>query len=161
MPAPGGIVSSRIVVDRDLVGPWVCARTGGRFAAGDSSAIGLLSPTTNELIAGVLFDMWNGRSICMHVAAVPGARWMTKEYLWVCFDYPFNQVGVSKIIGLVDSTNAPARRFDEHLGFVQEAVIQGAGKVGDLLIYTMTRQQCRFLGMGEKHGRKSLRTAPA
>jgi hypothetical protein len=161
MPAHCGTVSSRIIFDVDWVGPWVCDRTGGSFSKSDSAAIGLTNPTTDDLIAGVLFDGWNGRSICMHVAAVPGARWMTREFLWVCFDYPFNQINVSKIVGLVDSTNAPARKFDEHLGFIQEATIKDAGKVGDLLIYTMTRQQCRFLEMGEKYGRKSLRTAPA
>jgi hypothetical protein len=97
----------------------------------------------------------------MHVAAVPGARWMTREFLWVCFDYPFNQLRVNKILGLVDSTNVPAQRFDQNLGFVLEHSIKDAGKVGDLLVYSMTRQQCRFLEMGEKYGRKSLRTAPA
>jgi len=152
-------VSATITFDLDWVGPWVCQRTGGRYSNVDSAAIGLIG-NDDGLRAGVLFDNYNGRSACMHVAAVSGARWMTREYLWVCFDYPFNQLGVTKLIGLVDSTNVPAQKFDENLGFVLEATIKSAGKVGDLLIYTMERSQCRFLEMGEKHGRKSLRTAP-
>lgn len=150
-----------LTFDRDWVGPWVCARTGGNYAPEDAATIGLIDPVTGGLLAGVLFDSYNGRSICMHVAAVPGARWMTKRFLWVCFDYPFNQAKVNKIIGLVDSTNAPAQSFDEHLGFIREATIKDAGKDGDLLIYTMTRQQCRFLEMGAKYGWKSLSTAAA
>lgn len=161
MPASSGKVSSTITFDPDWVGPWVCEKTGGNFSAGDSAAIGLVSPKTDGLVAGVLFDNYNGRSVCMHVASVPGARWMTREYLWVCFDYPFNQLNVNKILGLVDSTNVPAQKFDQNLGFVLEHTIRDAGKVGDLLVYSMSRQQCRFLEMGEKHGRKSLRTAPA
>lgn len=90
----------------------------------------------------------------MHVAG-EGKRWMTKEYLRVCFDYPLNQLKVKKILGLVDSTNMDARKFDEHLGFELEACIKGAGPKGDLLIYSMTAEQCRFLKRTEEacHGR--------
>lgn len=143
-----------IVYDTQRVGEWVCARTGGLLDLQGSVAIGLASqaiPDPNStltlagpLIAGVLFDNYNGSSICMHVAA-EGSGWLTREYLKVCFDYPFNRAGVKKILGLVDSTNTQARRFDEHLGFQLEATIKDAGKSGDLLIYSMTRQQCRYL----------------
>lgn len=139
-----------IVFDKELIGPWICARIGGSFDKESCSTIGLTNKD-DGLIAGVMYDHFNGRSLCMHVAA-EGARWMTRDYLWTCFDYPFNQLKVGKIIGLVDSSNANARRFDEHLGFHLEAVIPDAGRHGDLLIYTMTRQQCRWLG--EKHGRQ-------
>ena len=140
-----------LVFDKDRVGHWVFSMVGGVFDPTTSSAIGL--EQNGQLIAGVVFDNYNHRSVCMHVAAVPGARWVTKEYLRVCFDYPFNQLKVCKIIGLVDSTNTPARRFDEHLGFVQECVITEAGRFGDLLVYTMTRQQCRLIG--ESNGRQT------
>lgn len=97
------------------------------------------------LIAGVLFDNFTGRSVQMHVAGT-GKRWLTREFLNFCFRYPFEQLKVNKVVGLVDSTNAAALRFDLHLGFQQEAVIKDAGKVGDTIILTMTREQCRFLG---------------
>ena len=93
----------------------------------------------------MLFDLYNGKSACMHVAALPGKRWMTREYLKVCFDYPFRQLKLKKLIGLVDSTNADALRFNAHLGFVTEAVVADAGRHGDLHILTMTPAQCRFL----------------
>lgn len=131
-----------IVFDADRIGPWVCKRTGGSYH-GDGSAIGL--ERGGELVAGVLFDNYNGRSACMHVAAIPGKRWMTREYLRICFDYPFNQLKLQKLIGLVDSTNHDALSFDKHLGFIEEAVITDAGQHGDLHILTMTPEQCRFL----------------
>lgn len=123
---------------------WLAPRTGGSYYKGSGQGIGL--EKDGELIAGVMFDNCTGRSVQMHVAAIPGRRWMTKEYLRVCFDYPFRQLGVCKIIGLVDSTNQDAMRFDLHLGFIEEAVIKDAGKHGDLHILSMTRQQCRFIG---------------
>lgn len=108
-------------------------------------AIGL--EEDGELIAGVLFDNYNGASICMHVAAVPGKRWLTREFLWYCFYYPFVELGVKRITGLVPESNLAARRFDEHLGFRLEARLEDAHPDGDVLVYKMTKADCRFLEM--------------
>jgi len=129
-----------IVFDTDRIGQWVCERTKGAYEPGTSKAIGF--ETDGTLTAGVLYDMFNGRSVCMHVAI---EKPVTREYTRVCFDYPFNQLGVVKVIGLVDSTNAKALRFDKHLGFVEEARIVDGGRIGDLVLLTMTRQQCRWI----------------
>ena len=99
-----------------------------------------------RLVAGVLFDGLNGANVWMHVAAKPGARWMTRDYLRAAFAYPFKVCGVQRISGYVDASNQQARRFDEHLGFQQEAVLKGAASDGgDVLVYVMWRNQCRFL----------------
>jgi RimJ/RimL family protein N-acetyltransferase len=46
----------------------------------------------------------------------------------------------------VEASNLPARRFDEHLGFQQEAVLQGAASDGgDVILYVMRRENCRYL----------------
>lgn len=133
-----------IVWDQPVrVGQWVCARTGGAFEPTVATAIGL--EQDGQLIAGVVFDNYTGRSIAMHVAG-EGGHWMTRAYAKACFGYVFNQLKVGKVIGLVDSENHAARRYDEHLGFRLEATITGAGKTGDLLIYTMTPAECRWIG---------------
>lgn len=117
------------------------------FDPGSCTAIGL--ERNGELIAGVVYDHYAFRSICIHVAA-EGSHWLNREFLKAAFGYPFNQLRVNKVIGLVDSANAAARRFDEHLGFQVEGVIRDAAKHGDLIFYSMTRAQCRWLG--ELHG---------
>lgn len=133
----------RVVWDRQReVGEWVCARLQCVYDAGGSAAIGMESD--GELIGGVVFDNFRHGSIAMHVAS-NGSNWLTRDFLRAVFGYCFIQMGVNKVIGLVDSTNLHARKFDENLGFVLEAVIKDAAKDGDILIYTMTRTQCRFL----------------
>jgi RimJ/RimL family protein N-acetyltransferase len=129
------------------VGHWVCAQLGSIYNEQLSVAFGM--ERDGELIAGVIFDGYNGGSIHMHVAG-KGGHWMTREYARVVFSYAFDEAKVHKILGFVDSENLKARRYDEHLGFVKEAVIEGAGRHGDLIIYSMTREQCRYLG--NKHG---------
>lgn len=136
----------RIVLDQpERISKWVADRMESGWHGARGSAIGLLE--NDEIIAGVLFDSWNGASICMHVAAVPGKRWMTREYLRVCFAYPFQQLRCNKILGLVGSKNTVAQRFDEHLGFVLEATLEAAHSDGALLIYSMSREQCRWISI--------------
>lgn len=140
---------SRLVVDQsDRVGPWVVARAGGFYAPGSGYAMGV--ERGGELIAGVLFDhYYAGGSVQMHIAAEPGAHWLTWERLNLAFRYPFEYLQVKKIIGVVREDNKAARRYNEHVGFTLETRITDACPGGDLLIYTMIREQCRFLGDGD------------
>lgn len=133
-----------ITTDSERVNAFVAERMG---IAGWSNAVGIGLEENGELIAGVTFDYYNGASICMHVAAVEGRRWMTREYLWFCFYYPFEQLGVKRITGLVPETNMDARRFDEHLGFKLETRLKDAAPDGDVLVYAMFKEDCRFLRM--------------
>ena len=99
-----------------------------------------------ELIAGVLYNNYYPEgSVQMHIAAEPGRRWATRDVLHAALDYPFNQLKVRKIIGIVREDNSAAQRIDEHLGCVLETRIAGACAGGDLLVYTMNREQCRYL----------------
>jgi len=112
-------------------------------------AIGLA--VDDKIVAGVLFDGFSGTNVWMHVAAAPGARWMTRAYLLACFVYPFNICRVKRISGYVNASNLAARRFDEHLGFKEEARLTGAAPDGgDVIIYAMWRKDCRFIGDKEK-----------
>lgn len=107
---------------------------------------GLGLERNGELIAGVVYEGYNKYNVWMHVAAQPGARWMTREYLWYCFHYPFVELGVQRVSGYVEASNHAARRFDEHLGFKEEARLAGAASDGgDVISYVMWRDQCRFL----------------
>jgi hypothetical protein len=144
-------MKSLIINQDERLGPWICDRLGTEWLSGRGSCIGL--EEAGEIVAGVLFDSCNGASVMMHVAAIPGKRWMTRELLWICFDYPFNQLGVKKIIGLVASRDESVIAFDTHLGFVHEATLKDAHPSGDLLLLTMTRAQCRWLHMRSPYGK--------
>lgn len=132
-----------IVTDAAIVGPWVCEKTGGVWSPVDSTAIGL--EKNGKLVAGVVYDHFNGASVCLHVASDGTRAWLNREFLRFAFLYPFDQMKVKKIIGIVPSNNVEALRFDRKLGFVEEARIKDAHPQGDLILFTMTRQQCRWL----------------
>jgi len=135
-----------ISFDPEVVAKWVCKTNGATYAPGQFSCIGRLNEAGNVL-GGVLYEAFTpGGSVTMHVAGTP--NWLTRKFLWYIFDYPFNQLKVNKLLGFTPSDNLAAHRFHRHIGFQQEARITGAGRHGsDLIIYSMTRDQCRWLSL--------------
>jgi RimJ/RimL family protein N-acetyltransferase len=95
-------------------------------------------------IAGVVYDGYNTASISAHIWVEDLCR-PSKEWLAAIFDYPFNRLGVKKLVGQVNSSNGEAIKLDEHFGFVLEATVKDFFETGDMLIYTMTREQCHIL----------------
>lgn len=142
-------MSNRIVINDERVPRFVAQQTG----ASDFTAFASIGIEDSEghIIAGVVYDQYNKANVCMHVAAIaPG--WLTRKFLWMVFDYPFNQLGVQRVTGLVPSTNVCALRFDTHLGFKQETKLIGAYPGGDLLVLRMFRHECRWLKQEVNHG---------
>jgi RimJ/RimL family protein N-acetyltransferase len=136
-------MSSRIVSDPARVFAFCKERMPVSLVAGMK---GLGLERDGELVAGVLYEGYNHHNIWMHVAAEPGKKWLNKEFLRYCFHYPFVELGCKRVSGYVEASNADARRFDEHLGFQQEAVLQGAAADGgDVILYVMRRDDCRYL----------------
>lgn len=124
---------------------WVARRVDEEKFEG---AVGIGLEEDGELIAGVVFNQYTGPGILMHVAAVPTKRWMTRDYLYRCFAYPFIQLNCNRITGLVREDNLTAQRFDEHLGFVREGLMRKACDDGsNMIVYGMLREECRWLGI--------------
>jgi RimJ/RimL family protein N-acetyltransferase len=128
--------------DKVRVGEWVLARAGGKFLPEIAQAIGL--EKDGELIAGAVFESWNGAVVYAHLA-IANKYGLNREFLKFGFSYAFNQIKAKKIVGLVASTNLDAIKLDENFGYVLEATIKDGVPDGDMLIYTMTKEQCRFL----------------
>lgn len=127
--------------NQELLGKWICAKTNADYIEQEEQYIGLLDDD-NNIVAVTAFSDYNGASIRMHVA-IEGK--LTREYIRFCYYYPFEQLKVNKVIGLVNSNNKEALRFDLHSGWVIEAIIKDAAPDGDMYILSMTKEQCRFL----------------
>ena len=111
----------------------------------DMSAIGL--ERRGALVAGVVYQGFNGRNIWAHIAAIPGKQWLNRAFLPACFAYPFSQCGVDRISLTVEDCNTASMRFVEHMGFRRETQITGASADGgDTLVYVMRKSDCRFIG---------------
>lgn len=127
-------------------------RIGGFFDPVCMSAIGWES--AGRLVAGASFRDWNGVSIEGQIAA---DRPLTRGLLFAIFDYPFRQLGARKIVATTSADHIRSIRLLRRLGFVEEACLRDAAPGGDLIIYTMRREACRFLG--DHHGQESVRSS--
>ena len=129
--------------------------TEGAFSEGRGVGLLDIDEERNEatIIAGCWFEKWNGVNLNIHIAATPGRRWMTREFLRYCFAYPFEQLGCKRVTGYVEATNVEARKFDEHLGFELEATLKDASPTGDVLVYVMWREKCRWLKLKPREPR--------
>lgn len=121
---------------------WVARQTNeyGSFNGGQ----GIGWTRGGELIAGVVYSDWNGVNVVAHIAG-KGTNWLTRQYLAVIFDYPFMQLKSNRITCMIGESNQPSRRLCEHLGFDLETTLEGAHPSGDLLVYRLWRQDCRYL----------------
>jgi RimJ/RimL family protein N-acetyltransferase len=132
----------KLCLDASIVGPWVAERTGGTWFEGRGTAIGKLNEE-GDLVAGVLYEDWNGVNINEHIAAE--GNWASKKFLWVMFHYPFCQLKVKRITAPVCSTNEKVIKLVEHMGFTLECRLSQATPRGDLLIYRMFKEECRYI----------------
>jgi RimJ/RimL family protein N-acetyltransferase len=95
-----------------------------------------------ELVAGTAYDFCNGASI---VASIAIAGPITRKWLWFIFAYPFIQLKANVIIGLISGDNQKSIHLAERMGFKSACDIPHADPSGLLCVYTMHRDDCRFL----------------
>jgi len=135
--------------DYQRIADFVSEKIGIGRKTDNFTAIGLESD--GKLVAGVIYSDFNGSNITAGIAGE--GNWLTSEFLWFMFYYPFCQAGASRITACVETNNLQSQRFVEKLGFELEFSMKRAGRFGDLLIYRMFREDCKYL---EKRHARSI-----
>lgn len=143
----------------DVLGYWIANRTGGQYIPGRSQQIGSLN-SEGKVRAVSQFSDCNGRSMLLHCAG-EGPNWLTREFIFFTFHYAFVQIEVEKLISPVESGNIASRRFVRRMGFSLEATLKDCAPSGDLLLYTMSRNQCRWLTSLRDYNGKAKSTRAA
>ena len=68
----------------------------------DGSGIGW--PRDEEIICAAMYEHYTGRSITASIAKAPGAV-IPPSFIRAIFDYPFVQLGCTKILAYIEDTN--------------------------------------------------------
>lgn len=108
-----------------------------------------------EIVAGIVYDQCNGASVVCHMAA----KRLSREFLRFNAEYAFNQLGVNKIIAPIASNNDRMVRLAYHMGFKFSAVLEDCDTDGDLLLVTLAKDDCPFLGEKYRGQTKTSRVA--
>ena len=131
-----------------LVCRWVSRRIPGFQISPQARALGVVRGTS--LIAGVVFERWNGVHAEVSIAADPGSHWADRETLFRLFEYPFLQLDCQALTVVVPQTNMASLSLATKLGFVPEAIIAFAAHDGSpLIVLKMFRDQCRWIQNGQ------------
>lgn len=123
--------------------PWSCERTGIPAFRRDAFTMGL--ERHGSLVAVVVFDTFSKFDVNIHIASDGTKRWMSKKLLVATFAYPFIQLGLPRVTGIVPARNHAALSFDEHLGFVREGYHPKAFGDDDAITLGLMRADCRFI----------------
>lgn len=135
----------------DKVGTWVMGRCDAEWFSGRGTTLGLESSDGN-LIAGMVFENYNGSNLFIH-CATRRAGSITREFLHACFHFCFIETHCRRVSCVVDESNQTCQRFVQDLGATEETRLVGAGlHGGDLIIYKMTPESCKWLTEDEKNG---------
>lgn len=117
-----------------------------------------------NIVMGAMFNNYNGASIHMHIAKLHGESF-SPTFIAAIMDYPFRQLGVKRVTGLVAENNHVSRRFAQHLGARMEGVLQDALPDGNLLVYGLLRKDAnrwltalysQRLGAGGINGQRNI-----
>ena len=130
-----------IVYDNERIGRWVVEKAGGTWHPENT---GIAIESEGVLVAGIMYDGYTGASIAMH-SRVDDPRKVTRQWLFQIFDYPFHQLQVKRVTGLVSTENVKAQKVNEHLGWRREAVLSDYFPDGDAIVYIMREENCRWL----------------
>lgn len=101
----------------------------------------------------VAYDLWTPESAHVHMALE--APIVARRLLGPALSYPFREVGLSRLLGLVPAENRRSLRVARHAGFREVHRIRDGWRMGvDLVLLELTRTEWE-----DRHG--SIRTAAA
>lgn len=129
--------------NEDRLLPWALERIGLSGFRRDAYTLGL--ERDGEIVAVVVFDGFSECDCNMHIASDGTGRWMNKSLLLSAFAYPFIQLNLRRVTGLVPAKNNKALEFDQNIGFTVEGKHPHALPDDDLISLGLLRENCRFI----------------
>lgn len=107
-----------------------------------------------EIIGIVGYEGFTGTACRMHMAGEKG--WITREFIWRAFNYPFGILDLDMVFALVPSGNKTALEIDLRWGFRELMYLKGAHPDGGLHFLRMTKKEWK---RSKFYGWKSSRSA--
>ncbi len=136
------IVGSILIGADEMVAAMVAARIPDQSFE-KYTALGVVR--RGVLVGGVVYHHYVGHDVQVSIAFdSPG--WALPGTLRALFEYPFNQLGCSRMSALIGRKNKKSRKICEGLGFRLEGV-HPKGRDGheDAMSYGLLKEHCRWI----------------
>lgn len=147
-----------LLVNNAYAQRWLCTKAGVRLWPDQSTNLSFWDD--KGLMGGFLFERYTGVGGSMHVHFAGRRGWISRRVLKICAIYAYHQAEVAVLIGLVRSTDVETQKIDERIGFRRVGVIPNYFPDSDMIVYQMTREECRWLPKNmEKGNGQEVRSA--
>jgi RimJ/RimL family protein N-acetyltransferase len=127
---------------KEAIGAWVAQQVGQTCDWGSFYSLGIVRD--GEIIAGVVFNNFNGANATCHIAISKFSRVMPAMIEHSC-KYAFEFCGLKRLTGMVPSNEPKILAFDKHLGFEEEFVMKDGAPGADMHVLVMWPDKCRWL----------------
>lgn len=123
----------------------ILLREVGVQTCGDQQAIFWVDEENSQIDWVVGYTGFIGKTCQMHMVSFKGG-FTPRKLLAAAFDYPFNQLNLELVFGVVNSGNEKAMKYDKHLGFTEAIRFPGVhDNGGDIVLFKMEKAQCRWI----------------
>ena len=127
---------------KERVGEWIAKEVEQTASWGDFYAMG--AEEDGELIAGFLFNNFNGSNATCHIAVRKSGKFFI-DLLVHGYRYAFEYCKLNRLTGLVEDGNKAALKLDYHIGFQHEFTMPKAGTDGqDLHVLVLWPDNFRY-----------------
>jgi RimJ/RimL family protein N-acetyltransferase len=127
---------------KEAIGAWVAQQVNQTCEWGSFYSLGIVRD--GEIIAGVVFNNFNGANATCHIAISKFSRVMPAMIEHSC-KYAFEFCGLKRLTGMVPSNEPKILAFDKHLGFEEEFVMKDGAPGADMHVLVMWPDKCRWL----------------
>ena len=136
--------TSVLVFDqKETVAQWVAERTEQTAPWGGYYAMGVADK--GELIAGTVFNNFNGSNAYQHIAVSKYTR-LLPEMLRHGFVYAFEVCELNRLTVAIEEDNKKSLALARHAGYEGEFIMPKAGAQGqDMVFLVMWPGNCRWL----------------
>ena len=140
------VVSGPLVWGADrAIADWVAEKLDCANSWVSYRSIGVLSRDSSQLIAGVVYHGYTGSDVIQSIAAT-SPMWARPEVIRGLLAYPFETLKCRRTTALISESNTRSWKTMQRIGFQQEGRMRQGGDNGeDLLVFGLTRDECRWI----------------
>lgn len=132
-------MSERLIWDNPGVEKWVAKKVGVTSWLGHWHSVGFY--IDGVLKGAAVFDAFTAFECCMHLAIEDGVT-VPEFALRAAFAYPFTQLKLKRLTGLVRADNAAALEIARRNGFVEEGRKRWGSGDCDEIVLGLLPEEC-------------------
>lgn len=133
-----------LITDRHLIAKWLFSRFAEKHERMMPDYRALAAVDGTEILGAVVYDCFYAHD-CNLSIAIASPRCVTRGTLRQVFNYPFKQLGLTRVSASVAADNEKSLRLMERWGFQKEGVKRNGYGHCDEILFGMLRSESKWI----------------